>query len=125
MEIKTFKEYQSKAVGMNVSLVKFLEVHPETSKDVIKLLAVAYDGLGLGEAGEVQGKIKKIIRDSGGIISDEHKEAIKGELGDMLWYIASMCQNLDITLEDVATYNIEKLESRHRRGTVHGNGDNR
>jgi NTP pyrophosphatase (non-canonical NTP hydrolase) len=125
MEITTFNEYQSRAVGMRVSLQRFLIQHPDLPEDVIELMAVAYDGLGLGEAGEVQGKIKKIIRDNGGIISTKEKDEIAKELGDCLWYIASMCQNLGITMESVATANIEKLQSRHARGTVHGSGDNR
>lgn len=125
MKIQTFSEYQSRAVGMRVSLQRFLIEHPDLPEDVIQLMAVTYDGLGLGEAGEVQGKIKKIIRDDGGIITEEAKEEIKKELGDVMWYIASMCQNLGITMESVATANIEKLQSRHLRGTVHGSGDNR
>jgi len=123
--METFKEYQEKAVSLGISLDKFKAMHPETPDDVLELLAVAYDGLGLGEAGEVQGKIKKIIRDAGGVITDEHRDAIKAELGDTLWYMASMCKNLGFGLEDVATYNIEKLIGRHARGTIHGSGDNR
>ena len=125
MMIKTFSEYQSRAVGMRVSLQQFLIIHPDLPEDVVELIGVAYDGLGLGEAGEVQGKIKKIIRDNGGLITEAAKVEIAKELGDTLWYIASMCQNLGITLESVATGNIEKLQSRHARGTVHGSGDNR
>lgn len=124
-EIATFNEYQSRAVGMRVSLQRLLIEFPDLPEDVIQLLAVAYDGLGLGEAGEVQGKIKKIIRDNGGRITETAIEEIKKELGDCLWYIASMCQNLGITMESVATGNIEKLQDRHARGTVHGSGDNR
>ena len=123
--ITTFNEYQEEAVSMKVSLNKFLETHTALPYDVVLLLGVAYDGLGLGEAGEVQGKIKKIIRDNGGFISDENRDAIKAELGDVLWYIASMCQNLGINMEDVATANIEKLKSRRDRNTLHGSGDNR
>jgi len=59
--IKTFDEYQKEAVELSISLDKFRETFPETPDEVIELLAIAYDGLGLGEAGEVQGKIKKII----------------------------------------------------------------
>ena len=123
--IKTFEEYQEEANFLKISLDKFLETHPDTPSDVKLLLAVAYDGLGLGEAGEVQGKIKKIIRDNGGVITDEHRKAIKGELSDILWYISSMCDTLGLKMEDVATYNIEKLKSRRDRGTLHGSGDNR
>jgi NTP pyrophosphatase (non-canonical NTP hydrolase) len=123
--ITTFNEYQKEANFLKISLDKFIEEHPDTPKDVKLLLAVAYDGLGLGEAGEVQGKIKKIIRDNGGKITREHVIEIKKELGDILWYVASMCDNLEISLEDVATGNIEKLKGRRDRGTLHGSGDNR
>jgi NTP pyrophosphatase (non-canonical NTP hydrolase) len=125
MKIHTFNDYQSKACSMRVSLQRLLIKYPNLPEDIVELLSVTYDGLGLGEAGEVQGKIKKIIRDNGGEITEAAKVEIAKELGDCLWYIASMCQNLGITMESVATGNIEKLESRHLRGTVHGSGDNR
>ncbi len=123
--IKTFSEYQKEANFLKISLDLFKKLHPETPEDVKLLLAIAYDGLGLGEAGEVQGKIKKIIRDNGGIVTHEHVEEIMKELGDILWYISSMCDTLGINMEDVATYNIDKLKSRRDRGTLHGSGDNR
>ena len=47
------------------------------------------------------GKIKKIIRDNGGIITEEHVEAIKSELSDILWYISSMCDTLGLKMEDI------------------------
>ena len=125
MKITTFNEYQKEANFLKISLDMFLEKHPDTAPEVKELLALAYDGLGLGEAGEVQGKIKKIIRDNGGYINAESKIEIKKELGDLLWYIASMCDNLGIKLEDVAQGNIEKLQGRRDRGTLHGSGDNR
>ena len=123
--IKTFDEYQKEANFLKISLNRFLENHPDTPDDVKLLLAVAYDGLGLGEAGEVQGKIKKIIRDDGGNITPEHIEAIAFEIGDIMWYMASLCDNLGISLEDVANKNINKLKSRRDRNTLHGSGDNR
>ena len=123
--ITTFKEYQKEAVKLKISLNKFKELHPDIPKDVIEILAIAYDGLGLGEAGEVQGKIKKIIRDNGGIITNEAKMGIMAELSDILWYIASICENLGIKMENVATYNIEKIQDRKRRSVLNGSGDNR
>ena len=121
----TFNEYQQEAVKYKISLDKFLEEHPNTPKDVKLLMAVAYDGLGLGEAGEVQGKIKKIIRDNGGLITKESKYEIAKELGDTLYYIASMADNLGIPLEDIATMSVEKIRDRYSRGTLRGSGDNR
>ena len=123
--METFNEYQKEAVALKISLKKFMESFPNIDDEVIKLIAVTYDGLGLGEVGEVQGKIKKIIRDNGGIITPEATEEIKKALGDTLWYIASMCENLGITLEDVAKANIDKLHDRQKRGVLGGSGDNR
>src|SRR5271167_4186889 len=76
-----------------------------------KLLCLAYVGLGLGEVGELQGKIKKILRDSGGIITPETKQALSKELGDILWYISQTCNELGLNMGEVAEENIKKLAS--------------
>ena len=87
---------------------------------------VIYPTLGLtNEAGEVAGKIMKIFRDKGGVIGDAEREALKGELGDVLWYLAQVCTELDLSLDEVAEHNIEKLYSRLERGKIGGDGDNR
>ena len=87
---------------------------------------VIYPTLGLvNEAGEVAGKIKKVFRDKDGQISEETRSSLKAELGDVLWYMAQVCTELDLTLDEVAEYNIEKLYSRLERGTIKGDGDNR
>lgn len=88
-------------------------------------LGLAYVGLGLGEAGEAQGNIKKIIRDDGGIITPTKRDALKKELGDILWYVAQTATEAGISLEDVAVANIAKLQSRKERGVIQGSGDNR
>jgi len=88
--------------------------------------AVIYPTLGLvNEAGEVAGKIKKVFRDKGGEINEETKEALKAELGDVLWYLAQVCTELELSLDDVAGYNITKLYSRLERGVIRGDGDHR
>ncbi len=87
---------------------------------------IAYPTLGLlNEAGELAGKIKKIYRDKKGIVSKEDKEALKGELGDILWYFTQICTELDLTLEEVAEGNLDKLLSRLKRNKIQGEGDNR
>ena len=87
---------------------------------------IVYPTLGLvNEAGEVAGKIKKIFRDKGGAIGDADREALKYELGDVLWYLTQICTELGLTLEDVAAANIEKLFSRLERGQIRGEGDAR
>lgn len=85
---------------------------------------IVYPTLGLvNEAGEVAGKVKKIFRDKGGKIGEEERQALKGELGDVLWYLAQICTELDLTLEEVAAYNLEKLFDRLERGVIRGDGD--
>ena len=88
--------------------------------------AVIYPTLGLvNEAGEVAGKIKKIFRDKNGEISPETREALKAELGDVLWYLAQTCTELELSLDNVAESNLTKLLDRQARGKIHGDGDNR
>ncbi len=86
-----------------------------------------YSVLGLcGEAGEVADKLKKIYRDKDWKnITIEDKEDIKKELGDVLWYIAKMCDDLGFTLNEVAETNLYKIHDRKERGTLRGSGDNR
>ena len=88
--------------------------------------AVVYPTLGLtNEVGEVAGKIKKIFRDKSGVITAADRDALKGELGDVLWYLAQVCTELEISLDEVAEHNLEKLFSRLERGKIGGDGDNR
>ncbi|MEK7116360.1 MAG: nucleoside triphosphate pyrophosphohydrolase family protein [Patescibacteria group bacterium] len=85
-----------------------------------------YPTLGLtGEAGEVAEKIKKVLRDKDGIIDDHTKQQIAQELGDVLWYVAQLATELGLSLEDVASMNLEKLFSRLDRGVISGSGDQR
>jgi len=87
---------------------------------------IVYPTLGIaGEAGEVAEKVKKLIRDKGGVVDDEFREAIKKELGDVLWYLTAASYELGFTLEDVAKANLDKLYSRRARGKIHGEGDDR
>lgn len=110
----TPNEYQQRASK--------LAIYPEER-------AIEYVALGLAsEAGEVAGKVKKAIRDGKnwtGEQREDHRQSIKAELGDVLWYVAETARQYDLTLEDVLLYNIYKLESRQARGTLTGNGDNR
>lgn len=88
--------------------------------------AFNYGGLGLAsEAGEVAGKLKRVIREHDNIVTDEMRDTLKKELGDVLWYINFLSVKLGIPLKDVAQGNIEKLSSRQQRSTLMGEGDNR
>ncbi|HET9590869.1 MAG TPA: nucleoside triphosphate pyrophosphohydrolase family protein [Anaerolineales bacterium] len=87
---------------------------------------IIYPTLGLvNEAGEVAGKIKKVFRDKGGQINEETRQALKAELGDVLWYLAQIATELDLSLDDIAEANIAKLYDRLERGKIRGEGDNR
>ena len=87
---------------------------------------IIYPALGLvNEAGEVAGKIKKVFRDKDGQINEETRQALKAELGDVLWYIAQVATELDLSMDEIAEYNIAKLYDRLERGRIQGDGDNR
>lgn len=108
----TFDEYQKQS--------RFSVDYPSFGASFV------YPGLGLaGEAGEVAEKLKKIIRDDKGVLTDASRAAVSKELGDVLWYVAQVATELDISLEDVVTQNMEKLKARVERGTIHGSGDER
>jgi NTP pyrophosphatase (non-canonical NTP hydrolase) len=86
----------------------------------------AYPALGLaGEAGEVADKLKKVIRDNEGILTDPVRDSVAKELGDVLWYVAVLASELDYDLEAIAENNLAKLASRQQRGVLSGSGDNR
>tara|TARA_R100001082_G_C4358844_1_gene158281 strand:- start:930 stop:1286 length:357 start_codon:yes stop_codon:yes gene_type:complete len=83
--------------------------------------AVIYPALGLAaEAGEVANKVKKILRDG-----KFDKEAIADEVGDCMWYIAALCRDLNIDMQEIADNNIKKLKDRLERGVISGSGDDR
>jgi NTP pyrophosphatase (non-canonical NTP hydrolase) len=84
-----------------------------------------YPALGLGEAGEVQNKVKKIFRDDDGVLTDQRKKAIMKEMGGNLWYLATLAHGLRTTLGQIALDNIEELKGRVIRGTLKGDGDDR
>lgn len=99
-------DYQAKAV--------VTAIYPETAN-------ITYPAMGLAnEAGEVLGKVKKIIRD--GAFS---REDILDELGDVLWYAAALARDLNSELSEVAQRNLDKLASRKERGVIGGSGDKR
>lgn len=106
-----FRDYQEKAM--------------ETRTKIIS--PVVYPALALNEeAGEVAGKVKKQWRDKGGDFYElEFKLDVMKEMGDVLWYLAELADELGVNLEAVAAMNLEKLEDRKVRGTLHGSGDNR
>lgn len=85
-----------------------------------------YTTLGLaGEAGEVCNKVKKIIRDNGGIVTDDVRGKISDELGDVIYYWARLADELNLSCESILLKNVEKLNSRKERNVLKGSGDSR
>lgn len=97
----------------------------------------------VAEVGELAGKIAKDIRKKNVEIGGGHytknelipnmsfaewtyrQDEYMKEAGDVLWQLAGFCKVMDWTLEDVAQGNLDKLSSRHTRGVIDGDGDNR
>ncbi|MCA1799874.1 MAG: nucleoside triphosphate pyrophosphohydrolase family protein [Actinobacteria bacterium] len=110
----TFQDYQEQAIHTLL--------YPGSGE----IQGLLYVALGLnGEAGEVAEKVKKILRDNQSVVGEEQRENLILEAGDVLWYIAGLCHELGISIEEVASRNIEKLNNRHKSGTIQGSGDHR
>jgi NTP pyrophosphatase (non-canonical NTP hydrolase) len=115
--MKTFDEYEKAAVST--------AGYPLIGENLV------YPALGLaGESGEAADKVKKWWRNSGifpslNTLTPEQKTELIKEVGDVLWYIAAIANELNIPLEEIATANIAKLSDRRERGVVKSEGDNR
>lgn len=122
----TLNEYQMQAMS--------------TRMDTCDNYTYMAEGL-VGEVGEFMGKVAKAIRKGYATIEDsqlkiwedrcteeEKREICIGmlyELGDILWFVAGLARNMNISLETIAQMNIDKLSSRKERGVIEGDGDNR
>lgn len=99
--------------------VNDMKIYPEQYK-------IVYPALGLaGEAGEIAEKVKKVLRDNDGEWTDDKRAAVLDELGDPLFYIAALADDLGFSLREVMENNVSKLTSRKSRGVLQGSGDNR
>ena len=93
-------------------------VYPQDKRIIYPALGIA------GEAGETADKVKKYLRGDYAL-DEEHKRAIALEIGDVLWYCATLAHDLGYTLEQVGQMNLDKLRSRQQRNKLSGDGDNR
>lgn len=113
MGFMNFDDYQQAAIKTNLS-------KDDQFKEIMQQV------LGLAdESGEVLAIFKKWIRDNDADITKLDIQNVKKELGDILWYIAVVANDLGISFNDLAQANIDKLASRQQRGTLTGSGDNR
>ena len=87
---------------------------------------IPYLALALGgEVGEIADKVKKVLRDKRGNFFATDIHALCLELGDALYYMALLAKVLGYTFSEIAQLNIDKINGRMERGTLHGSGDER
>jgi NTP pyrophosphatase (non-canonical NTP hydrolase) len=85
-----------------------------------------YLALGLaGEAGECVEHIKKKYRNDNGVMTEERKQKLIKELGDIYYYLAGLAKSIGVSLEEVANTNQLKLLKRLKEKTIRGSGDDR
>lgn len=114
-----FDDYQKRALSTDT-------YYDKTIKKDITSLAFLNKVLGLvGESGEVAEKVKKILRNKDGNMSEEDRKELIKELGDVLWYAATLSRYLGADFSQVAQTNLDKLASRKERGVIKSAGDNR
>lgn len=95
-----FCEYQERASKLN---------HTRGQLEGKGMLYVYYLALGLGEAGEMQGKVKKILRDDAMTLTEEKAWAIAAEAGDILWYVFQIAAHFGIDLKAQNTQDFDEL----------------
>ncbi len=86
-----------------------------------------------GESGELIDEACKGLAVAAGRVADDikkdafrgvaaNREKIRGEVGDVLWYLNQLCRAFDLSLGECADANIAKLEARYPGGFVKGGG---
>ena len=124
MTLPRYREMTENAAIYRQSVQEILaDPNPETLPKILKVL-YATTGLA-GEAGEVCNKVKKILRDNKGVIDEEVKHRVLGELGGVAWYLDALSYEFGLTLEEVLAYNYDQIVSRKERGKLQGDGDDR
>jgi NTP pyrophosphatase (non-canonical NTP hydrolase) len=127
LEEEARKFMQDRLIITEVMTAELYEAQAGETAIFPKEKALEYLALGLtSEAGEVAGKVKKLIRDGEDVEGFEMKKiAISHEIGDVLWYCAMMAKEVGVPLADIMQENLDKLHSRKTRGTLQGSGDDR
>jgi len=127
LEEEARKFMQDKLIIKEVMTAELYQQEATKTAIFPKEKALEYLALGLtSEAGEVAGKVKKLIRDGEDVEGFEMKKiAIASEVGDVLWYCAMMAKEVGVPLNTIMQMNLEKLRSRKERGKLSGDGDDR
>jgi NTP pyrophosphatase (non-canonical NTP hydrolase) len=110
--MNSFDDYKAEALAT--------AIYPNRGTNLV------YPTLGLnGEAGEFTEHVKKMLRDDQGVMTMDRHGKMVAELGDVLWYVAAIADELGVSLSYVAQKNLEKLRRRRENGTVQGSGSER
>ena len=138
----TFNDYQEKATATDLypvgnvteeervwlaeyrSLCAVGEIG-EMLEKVINMLLTSLVTLNLSASGGKLANLAKKIRRDEGAVTEKVRIGIGHEVGDILWYLATLCTIVGLDFEQVAKDNIEMLTSRKKRGKITGAGDNR
>lgn len=78
-------------------------------RDSVRAVVIPLLGLA-GEAGELLSEYKKHLRDGNSHLL--FKDRVKEELGDLLWYVSTVAERFDLSLNDVAAFNLSKTRDR-------------
>lgn len=131
MLTNTPRSVGSKFTSINSDMT-MAEYQSRMSETIIYKWPIIYPSMALfSEAGEVSGAISKMIRDDEvrfvgtDVITDAQRANLCLEMGDVLWCLTALAQDLGLTLEMVATANLDKLADRKERGKLKGSGDYR
>ena len=101
------------------------EVLIELPDSVLKQ-KLLYATIGLtAEAGEVAGKVQKMIRDNNSEMTQEIQQQLKKEMGDVMWFLGLLSDAIDVDLNEVVQENIIKIKNRVKNNTIGGSGDER
>jgi len=115
----TFEEYETNALST--------AIYPGQGYPI----GLMYVGLKMnGEAGEFAEHVGKAMRDDsygtfGLSLTDDRRDKLIKEVGDVLWYLAAAAKELRTDLSTIARVNNEKLAKRKAEGKLGGSGDDR
>jgi NTP pyrophosphatase (non-canonical NTP hydrolase) len=113
----TFEEYAEKALEIKL----YDNINIPHNIAVLSYLCLCLTE----ESSELSGKLKRVIRDKGCIISDEDRKSFLKELGDVQWGIVAIMDWFGFTWEELSSTNLDKIQGRVKRGTLNGSGDER
>jgi NTP pyrophosphatase (non-canonical NTP hydrolase) len=113
--IQPFLQATPPTLPMSLNVYQYLAGRT-ANRDLTPTTSLMVAALGLtGEAGEVADIVKKVAG-HGHALDGALRVKLQKEIGDVMWYIAELCTQLDITMEETAYENVKKLKARYPEG---------